>query len=173
MLYYAKSLQSCPTLCNPIDSSSPGSSVPGILQARILEWVPRARHLECKVKWVLGSVTKYKASGGDEIPGKLFQILKDDTVEVLQWICQQIWNIQQWPQDWKRSVLIPVSKKGNAKECSNCHTIALISHTSNLFICLIDSSSVVSNPSFFHSYCHHLALGLLLSKGLLLNAQRT
>ena len=90
--------------------------------------------LDCEVKWVLGSITKYKASGGDEIPGELFQILKDDTVEVLQWICQQIWNIQQWPQDWKRSVLIPVPKKGNAKECSNYRTIALISHASKVML---------------------------------------
>ena len=71
--------------------------------------------LECKVKWALGSITKNKASGGDEIPVKLFQILKDDVVKVLYSICQQIWKIQQWPQDWKRSVFIPIQKKGNAK----------------------------------------------------------
>ena len=86
--------------------------------------------LECEVKWVLGSITTHKASGGDGFPVELFQILKDDAVKVLHSICQQIWNTQQWPQDWKRSVFIPIPKKGNAKECSNYHTIALISHAS-------------------------------------------
>ena len=80
--------------------------------------------------WALGNITTNKASGGDETPVKLFQILKDDAVKVLHSICQQIWKIQQWPQDWKRSVFIPIPKKGNAKECSNYHTIVLISHTS-------------------------------------------
>ena len=84
--------------------------------------------LECEVKWPLGSITTTKASGGDGIPVKLFQILKNDAVKVLHSICQQIWKTQQWPQDWKRSVFIPVPKKGNAKECSNYHTIALISN---------------------------------------------
>ena len=83
--------------------------------------------LECEVKWALGSITMNKASGGDGMPGKLFQILKDDAMKVLHSICQQIWKTQQWPQDWKRSVFIPIPKKGNAKECSNYHTIALIS----------------------------------------------
>ena len=83
--------------------------------------------LECEVKWTSGSITMNKASGGDGIPVELFQILKDDAVKVLHSICQQIWKTQQWPQDWKRSVFIPVSKKGNAKECSNYHTIVLIS----------------------------------------------
>ena len=86
--------------------------------------------LECKVKWALGSITKNKASGGDEIPVELFQILKDDAVKVLHSICQQIWKTQQWPQDWKRSIFIPIPKEGNAKECSNYHTIALILHAS-------------------------------------------
>ena len=85
--------------------------------------------LACAVKWVLGSITTNKASGGDGIPVELFQILKDDAVKVLHSMCQQIWKTQQWPQDWKRSVFIPIPKKGNAKECSNYHTIALISHT--------------------------------------------
>ena len=80
--------------------------------------------LGCEVKWALGSITTNKASGGDGIPAELFQILKDDAVKVLHSICQQIWKSQQWPQDWKRSVFIPVSKKGNAKERSNYHTIA-------------------------------------------------
>ena len=84
--------------------------------------------LECEVKWVLGSITMNKASGGDGIPLELFQILKDDAVKVLQSICQQSWKTQQWPQDWKRSLFIPIPKKGNAKECSNYRTIALISH---------------------------------------------
>ena len=86
--------------------------------------------LECEVKWDLGSITKNKASGGDGIPVKLFQILKDDALKVLDSICQQIWKTQQWPQDWKRAVFIPIPKKGNAKECSNYHIIAVISHTS-------------------------------------------
>ena len=86
--------------------------------------------LECEVKWALESITTNKASGGDGIPAELFQILKDDAVKGLQTICQQIWKTQQWPQDWKRSVFIPSPKKGNAKECSNYRTIALISHAS-------------------------------------------
>ena len=95
--------------------------------------------LECEVKWALGSNTMNKASGGDGIPPELFQILKDNAVKVLHLTCQQIWKTQQWPQDWKRSVFIPVPKKGNAKECSNYRTIALISHASKF------SCSVVSN----------------------------
>ena len=88
--------------------------------------------LECEVKWALGSITTNKTSGGDGIPVELFQTLKDDAVKVLHSICQQIWKTQKWPQDWKRSVFIPVPKKGNAKECSNYHSIVLISHTSKL-----------------------------------------
>ena len=84
--------------------------------------------LECEVKWALGSITTNKASGDDGIPVELFQILKDDAVKLLHSIYQQIWRTHQWPQDWKRSVFIPIPKKGNAKECSNCHTIAFISH---------------------------------------------
>ena len=82
--------------------------------------------LESEVKWTLGSIATNKAKGGDGIPAELFEILKDDAVEVLHSICQQIWKTQQWPQDWKRSVFIPIPKKGNAKECSNYHTIVLI-----------------------------------------------
>ena len=89
---------------------------------------------ECKVKWVLGSITKNKAGGGNGIPAELFQILKDDAVKVLHSICQQIWKTQQWPQVWKRSVFIPIPKKGNAKECSNYHTTALIPHTSKVML---------------------------------------
>ena len=90
--------------------------------------------LECEVKWALESITTNKISGGDGIPVELFQILKDDAVKVLHSICQQIWKTQQWPQDWKRSVFIPIPKIGNAKECSNYHTIALISHTSKVML---------------------------------------
>ena len=84
--------------------------------------------LECEVKWALGSITINKTSGGDGIPVELFQILKDNIVKVLHSICQQTWKTQQWPQDWKRSVFFLIPKRGNAKECSNYHTIALISH---------------------------------------------
>ena len=90
--------------------------------------------LECEVKWALESITTNKASGGDGIPVDLFQILKDDAVKVLHSICQQIWKTQQWPQDWKRSVFIPIPKKGNAKECSNYLTVALISHASKVML---------------------------------------
>ena len=88
--------------------------------------------LECEVKWALGSITTNKLNEGDGIPIELFQILKDDAVKVLHSIRQQIWKTQQWPQDWKRSVFIPIPKKGTAKECSNYCTIALISHTSKV-----------------------------------------
>ena len=90
--------------------------------------------LECEVKWALESITMNKASGGDGIPVELFQILKDDAVKVLHSICQQTWKTQQWSQDWKRSVVIPIPKKGNAKECSNYHAIALISHASKVML---------------------------------------
>ena len=90
--------------------------------------------LECKVKWSLGSTTTSKASGGDGIPLEVFQILKDDAVKVLHSICQQIWKTQQWPQDKKRSVFIPIPKKGNAKESSNYHTIAVISHARKMML---------------------------------------
>ena len=90
--------------------------------------------LECEVKWALGSITTNKASGGDSIPVELFQILKDDAVKVLHSTCQEIWKTQQWPQDWKRSVFIPISKKGNAKECSNYWTVAVISHASKVML---------------------------------------
>ena len=94
---------------------------------------PEPDILECEVKWALGSITTNKASGGDRIPIELFQIL-NDAVKVLHSICQQIWKTQQWPQDWKRSVFIPVPKKGNAKEGSNYHTLALISHASKVIL---------------------------------------
>ena len=94
--------------------------------------------LECEVKWTLGIITT-NASGGDGIPVKLFQTLKDDAVKVLHSICQQFWKTQQWPQDWKRSVFIPIPKKGNAKECSNYCTIALISHASKVMLKILQA----------------------------------
>ena len=95
--------------------------------------------LECEVKRALGSITTNKANRGDGIPFELFQILKDDAVKVLHSICQQIWETQRWPKDWKRSVFIPISNKGNAKECSNYHTIALISHTSKVMLKILQN----------------------------------
>ena len=95
--------------------------------------------LECEVKWALESITTNKASGGDGILVELFQILKDDAVKVLHSICQQIWKTQQWPQNWERSVFIPTPKKGNAKECSNSRTIALISHSSKVMLKILQA----------------------------------
>ena len=95
--------------------------------------------LECEVKWTLGSITTNKASGGDGITVELFQILKDDAVKVQHPICQQIWKTQQYPQDWKRSVFIPIPKKGNAKGSSNYHTIALISHASKVMLKILQA----------------------------------
>ena len=95
--------------------------------------------LQCEVKWALGSITINKASGGDGIPTDLFQILKDDDVKVLHSICQQIWKTQQWPQNWKRSVFIPIPKKNNAKQCSNYRTIALTSHASKVMLKILQA----------------------------------
>ena len=95
--------------------------------------------VECEVKWALGNITMNKASGGDGIPVELFQILKDDAMEVLYSICQHIWKTQQWPQDLKMSVFIPVPKKGNDKQCSNYHTIALISHASKVMLKILQA----------------------------------
>ena len=100
------------------------------LEPDILEW---------EVNWALRSITMNKASGGDGIPVELIQILKDDAVKVLHSICQQIWKTQQWPQDWKMSVFIPIPKKGNAKECPNYRTIALISHTSKVMLKILQA----------------------------------
>ena len=94
--------------------------------------------LECEVKWALGSITRNKASGSDGIPSELFKILKDNAVKVLHSVCQQIWKTQQWPQDWKMSV-IPIPKKGNAEECSNYHTIVLISHASKVMLKILQA----------------------------------
>ena len=95
--------------------------------------------LECKVKGCLGNTTTDKASGDNGIPAELFQILNNDAVKVLHSMCQQIWKTQQWPQDWKRSVVIPIPKKGNAKECSNYRTIALISHASKVMLKILQA----------------------------------
>ena len=95
--------------------------------------------LECQVKWALGSITMNKASGAAGIPVELFQFLRDDAVKVLHSICQQIWKTQQWPQDWKRSVFIPIPTKGNIKEGSNYHTIALISHASTVMLNILQA----------------------------------
>ena len=95
--------------------------------------------LECEVKWALVSITMNKASGGDGIPVELLQVLKDDAVKVLHSICQQIWKTQQWPQDWKWSVYIPIPKKGNTKECSNDRTISLISHASKVMLKILQA----------------------------------
>ena len=95
--------------------------------------------MKCEVRWALGSVTMTKASGGDGIPADLFQILKDDAVKVLHSVFQQIRNSQLWPQDWKRSVFIPIPKKGNVKECSDYRTIALISHASKVMLKILQT----------------------------------
>ena len=100
------------------------------LEPDILKW---------EVKWALGSITTNNASGGDGIPTELFQILKDDAVKVLHSICQQIWKTQKWPEDWKRSVFTPIPKKGNAKECSNYRTTALISHASKVMVKILQA----------------------------------
>ena len=102
---------------------------------------------ECEVKWALGGITTNKANGGDGIPVELFQFLKDDAVKVLHSICQQIWKTQQWPQDLKMSVFIPIPKKGNAKECSNYHKITLISHTSKVMLKILQTR--------FQQYLNH------------------
>ena len=119
----AKSLQLCPTLCDPIDGRPPGSPVPGILQARTLEWV----------------INMNKASGDDGIPAELFRILKDDALKVLHSKCQQMWKTQQWPQEWKRSVFIPIPKKGNTTECSNYCKTVLISHASKVMLQILQT----------------------------------
>ena len=102
--------------------------------------------LQCEVKWTLGSITANKASGGDGIPVELFQILKDDAVKVLHSVCQQFWKTQQWPQDWKRSVFIPIPKKDNGKECSN-YMIALISHANKIMLKILQAR--------FQQYVNH------------------
>ena len=127
----AKSLQSCLTLCDPIDDPDNHN---GVITH------PEPDILECEVKWALESITTNKDSGGDGIPDKLFQILKDDAVKVpANSTCQQIWKTQQWPQDWKRSVFIPIQKRDSAKECSNYHKIALMSHASKVMLKILQA----------------------------------
>ena len=114
--------------------------------------------LECEVKWPLASITTNKASGGDGIPVELFQILKDDAVKVLHSMCQQIWKTQQWPQECKRSVFIPIPKKSNAKECSSYCTIALISHTSKVV------PQIICIQTYIHTYIYMYIYILVLEK---------
>ena len=138
----AKSLQSCLTLCDPIDCSQEYTEElykkdlhdPDKHDGVITHLEPDI--LECEVKWALEGITMNKASGGDGIPVELFQILKDDAMKVLHSLCQQIWKTQQQQWAWKRSIFIPIPKKGNAKECSNYLTIAFISHTSKCTLCI-------------------------------------
>ena len=108
--------------------------------------------LACEVKWALGSITTNKASGGDWIPAELFKILKDDAVKVLHSKCQQIWKTQQWPHDWKRSVFIPIPKKGNDKECSSYHTIALISPVSKVMLNILQARFSSTWTENFQTY---------------------
>ena len=110
--------------------------------------------LSCVVKWALGSLTMNKASGSDGIPAKLFQILKHDAVKVLYSICQQIWKTEQWPQDWKRSVFIPIPKKGDAKECSNYCTIVLISHAGKVMLKILQAKVGEGVQDGEHIYTH-------------------
>ena len=118
--------QLCTTLSDPMDCSPPCCSFHGIFQARVLEWGAIA-------------FSTNKASGGDRIPVELLQILKDEAVKVLHSVCQQIWKTQQWPQDWKRSVFMPTPKKGNAKECSNYCTTALLPHASKVMLKILQA----------------------------------
>ena len=117
--------------------------------------------LERKVKWALESITTNKASGGDGILVELFQVLKDDAMKVLHSICQQIWKTQQWPQDWKRSVFIPILKKGNPKECSNYHTIALISHASKVMLKILQATL----QQYMHSEVPDVQAGFRKGRG--------
>ena len=112
--------------------------------------------LESEVKWPLGSITTNKASGGDKIPAELFQILEDDAVKVLHSVCQQIWKTQQWPQDWKRSIFIPIPKKSNAKECTSYCTIALISHASRIIFTVLQARL----QQYVNQELPHVQLGL-------------
>ena len=108
---------------------------------------PEPDTLDSEVKWVLGSITKNKVSGGNGIPVELFQTLKDDAMKVLHSMYQTVWKTQQWQQDWKRSIFIPIPKKGNARECPNYHTIALISHTSKTMLKILQAR--------LHQYVNH------------------
>ena len=121
---------------------------------------PEPDILKCEIKWALGSITISNVSRGDGIPAELFQILKDDAVKLQYSICQQIWKTQQWPQDWKRSVFTPIPKKGNAKECSNDHTIALISHASKVMLKILQARLQQLNLRFTF-FSNHIKIFLL------------
>ena len=117
--------------------------------------------LECEVKWALRSLTMNKASGDNGIPLELFQILKDDAVKVLHLISQQIWKTQQWPQDWKRSLFIPIPKKGNTRECSNYCTVTLISHTSKIMLKILQARL----QQYMHSELPDIQAGFRKGRG--------
>ena len=130
--------------------------------------------LECEVKGALGNITMSKASGSDRIPDELFQILKDDAVKVLHSVCQEIWKTQQWPHDWKRSVFIPISEKGNAKEHSNYYTFALISHVAMVMLEILQARPQLASwlPLFLYfsrSKASKLGLDLIIK---VLNSQK-
>ena len=146
-------------------SISPSNEYSGPISFR-MDWLDllavqgTLKSLKCKVKWALGSITTNKASGGDGIPVELFQILRDDALKVLHSICQQIWETQQWPQDWKRSVFISIPKKGDAKECSNYHTVALTSHASKVMLKILQTSlQQFMNHEFPYCFSSMLKLG--------------
>ena len=120
--------------------------------------------VECEVKWALRSITTNKASWGDRIPVELFQILNDDVVKVLHSICQQIWKTQQWPQDWKRSVFIPIPKKGSPNECSNYCTIALISHASKVMLKILQFLFFLQKPGFCNMWTMNFLMFKLVMK---------
>ena len=122
---------------------------------------PRAKHPGMQSIWAFGSITMNKASGGDGIPVKLFQSLKDDAVKMLHSICQQNWKTQQWPQDWKRSVFIPIPKKGNPKECSNCHRIALLLHASKVMLKILQARL----PQYVHRELPGVQTGFRKGRG--------
>ena len=156
MIWATVSFQSCFCWLYRASSSLAAKNIINLISVLTIWWCPDNHNgvithlepdiLECKVKWALGSITMNKTSGGDETQVELFQILKDDAVKVLHSICQQIWKTQQWPQDCKRSVFIPIPKKGNAKECSNYRTIALISHASKVMLKILWARLHVCEP---------------------------
>ena len=141
-IHFSSVTQLCPTLCEPMNCSVPGFPVhhqlPELTQTHVHR-VSDAIQLSYPLMRALGNIITSKASGGVGIPAELFQIQKEDAVKVLHSMCQQMWKTQQWPQDWKRSVFIPISKRGNAKECSNYRTIALISHASKVMLKILQA----------------------------------
>ena len=140
MIWATVSSRSCFCWLYRASPSLAAKNIINLILVLAIWWCPCVHDiLECEVKWALGSITMNKASGGDGIPVELFQILKDDAVKVPHSVCQQIWKTQQWPQDWKRSVFIPIPKKGNAKECSNYRRVALISHASKVMLKILQA----------------------------------